>query len=413
MGSREHEPLIDSLPDSSLEPSADHDPHTLLFGHDDEPGHEAAFDPVHPAASRRVSRAHRRRVRRHRRAFVIAAIVSAIVVVVAAVVGYQKYQNHYHPADFTGTGTGSVVITVHPGDGASAIGDTLVNNGVVASTRAFVNAAKGNTAFQDLSAGVYRLRKHMSAAAAVTLLLDPAAKLSRDVVVFPGATVLDVAGPLAKAINVSTSAITAAMKDVQDLGLPSGYSPNALTSVEGFLYPATYTFDPGTSAIDALNDMLSKYIAQDRSSGFAAKAESLHLTPYAALIIASIAEKEAKMPADYPKVARVILNRIAAHQPLQIDATSAYAAKLQHLDPTTVVYATIDSPYNTYVNDGLPPTPISSPGDQALAAAVAPASGNWLYYVNSDAKGDLFFTNSETAFEQAVAKCRANHWGCG
>jgi UPF0755 protein len=237
--------------------------------------------------------------------------------------------------------------------------------------------------------------------------------LSHDVVVFPGATVIDVTGPMAKALNVSESAVTSAMNDVSDLGLPSGYSPDPLTSVEGFLYPATYTFDPGTSPVDALNDILSKYIAQDRSSGFAAKAEALHLTPYSALIIASIAEKEAKMPGDYPKVARVILNRIAKQMPLQIDATSAYAAKLQHLDPTKVVYATIDSPYNTYTHDGLPPTPISSPGDQALAAAVTPAAGNWLYYVNSDAQGDLFFTNDESAFEQAVAKCRANHWGCG
>ena len=112
-------------------------------------------------------------------------------------------------------------------------------------------------------------------------------------------------------------------------------------------------------------------------------------------------------------MARVILNRIAAKVPLQVDATSAYAAKLSNLDPTKVIYAKIDSPYNTYTHDGLPPTPIASPGETAMKAAVHPASGNWLYYVNSDAKGDLFFTNSESAFETAAAKCRDNHWGCG
>jgi UPF0755 protein len=399
----EHEPLTGSLPE--------HDPHTLLFGHEDE--HDAVFESAPVRRPTHTRRARRRRVRRHRRAFVIIALVSAVVVVIATVIGYQKYQDHFHPSDYSGTGTGTVVITVHPGDGAAAIGDTLVNQGVVASTRAFINAAKRNSAFQDLAAGAYQLRKHMSASAAVALLLDPAARLSRDVVVFPGATVLDVATPLAKALNVSVAAVRAAMANVSDLGLPSGYSQAPLTSVEGFLYPATYTFDPGTAPADALNDILSRYIGQDRTSGFSAKAKSVNLTPYAALIIASIAEKEAKMPADYPKVVRVILNRLAAKMPLQIDATSAYAAKLLGKDPTQVTYATIDSPYNTYTHDGLPPTPIASPGDAALAAAVAPASGNWLYYVNSDAQGDLFFTNDEAAFEQAVAKCRANNWGCG
>jgi UPF0755 protein len=139
----------------------------------------------------------------------------------------------------------------------------------------------------------------------------------------------------------------------------------------------------------------------------------MQLTPYEALIIASIAEKEAKNPADYPKVARVILNRIKAHMPLQIDATSAYAAKQQHLDPTKVIYAKINSPFNTYTHDGLPPTPIANPGADAIQAAVTPASGDWLYYVNGDKAGNLFFTADQNAFAAAVDKCRTNHWGCG
>jgi UPF0755 protein len=112
-------------------------------------------------------------------------------------------------------------------------------------------------------------------------------------------------------------------------------------------------------------------------------------------------------------VARVILNRIAKSMPLQIDATSAYAAKLLNLDPTKVIYAKINSPYNTYTHAGLPPTPISSPGSEALTAAIKPAAGDWLYYVNGDKKGDLYFTNNQTDFATAVQKCRENNWGCG
>jgi UPF0755 protein len=245
--------------------------------------------------------------------------------------------------------------------------------------------------------------------------LNPSSRIANGATVFEGATVFDVAPVLGKALGVSIAKITAAINDVAALNLPAGYALGtaAPTSVEGFLYPATYTFDAGTSPTEALTQMISKFIDEDRSTHFAANAKAIQLTPYAALIIASIAEKEAKLPADYPKVARVILNRIAAGMPLQIDATSAYAAKLSNLDPTKVIYATINSPYNTYTHSGLPPTPIANPGNQALDAAVHPASGNWLYYVNGDKAGDLFFTNSATAFESAVQTCRTNHWGCG
>jgi UPF0755 protein len=395
--------------DSLTEP----DPHSLLFGHDDEYSEpEPAGDS--PRRSR-VERAHHERVRRHRRAFF--AMVAVVVVVLAAIGywGYQRYENRYHPKDFAGSPGAVVLVKVNVGDGADAIGRTLVNDKVVASVRAFTNAAAGNAQATSIAPGTYRLRTHMSGKAALTLLLDPTSHISNQVVVFEGATVIDVTAPLAKAVGASQAAVTAAIRDVASLGLPAGYagSSGAPTSVEGFLYPATYTFDPGTRPADALQAMISKFIDEDRSNHFAQDAKSANLSAYDALIIASIAEKEAKVAADYPKVARVILNRIAAHMPLQIDATSAYAAKLLNLDPTKVIYATIDSPYNTYTHNGLPPTPIANPGGTAMAAAVNPASGNWLYYVNGDKTGDLYFTNSATDFEQAVQKCRANHWGCG
>ena len=398
---REHEPLTGS--------SAD-DPHDLLFGSDGS--EEEGWAEPAPHQSRRHARAQRRRVRRSRRTFSALAAVVVVLVAVASYAGYTAYHNHYHPKDYSGSGTGSVDIVVHPGDGADAVGATLVKAGVVASTRAFVNAA--NKSKVELQAGAYQMHKHMSASAAVLLLQDPQARLSNDVLVFPGMTVLELAPQLAKALNVSQQNVESALGNPSALGLPSGYTAgDKFTSVEGFLYPATYTFDPGTSAQDAIQDMITKFIDVDRSTGFAAKAKAAGLTPYQALIIASIAETEAKNPADYPKVARVILNRIKARMPLQIDATSAYAAKLLHLDPTKVIYAQINSPYNTYKHDGLPPTPIANPGTDAISASVHPAAGNWLYYVNKDANGDLFFTNDPNEFDKAVQKCRDNNWGCG
>jgi UPF0755 protein len=404
------------------EPLTEQDPHSLLFGHDEDGSldHEPGSGPLAtadhpPRRAERHEHARRRRTRRHRRVFGVLTAFVVIVIVVISVAGYHVYQNRYHPSDYSGAGTGSVSIIVRSGEDASAIGRTLRDKGVVASVRAFTNAADRNSKSQSISPGTYQLRGHMSARNAVQLMLDPASRLSNQVTVFEGATVLDVGPPLAKALGISQAEVSAAIDNVGALGLPQGYASGGQSppSVEGFLYPATYSFDPGTDVQDALQLMVTQFTEKARATGFTLAAKALKVSPYEALIVASIAEKEAKLASDYPKVARVILNRIAGHKALQIDATSAYAAKLKKLNPSKVVYAKIDSPYNTYTHRALPPTPISSPGQSALAAAVHPAAGNWLYYVNGDANGDLFFTNSETAFAQAVEKCRTNHWGCG
>jgi UPF0755 protein len=202
---------------------------------------------------------------------------------------------------------------------------------------------------------------------------------------------------------------------VKALGLPTDYLAAGKTpaSVEGFLYPATYYFPAKTTATEALGQMITNFTDRARSTNFTAAAKANKMTPYQQLIIASIAQSEAKFPDDMAKVARVILNRIAANKPLQIDATSAYACKLAGTDPTKCVYAATSGPYNSYRNDGLPPTPISNPGAEAMDGAAHPATGNWIYYVNGDADGHLFFTNSETEFQRAVVTCRAKHWGCG
>jgi UPF0755 protein len=405
---RDHEVQVDT--DQHL------DPHALLFG--DDPSLEHDDRPTPGGRHSRVDnhRSHQRR-RRGKRALWVLSIVGALVVAVSAWLIVPKVTALVHPPDYSGSGSGSVRVSVQQGDTASDIAAALHKAGVVKSDRAFVDAASNNAKSQNIQPGTYVLRQHMSAASALNLLLTPSARsASDDVVVTEGATTFDVAKRLAQVMGAGKQgAINKAIADVSALGIPLGYEPasGAPTSVEGFLYPATYSIDPTESPQSALQKMTSRFADADRSSGFAADAKKLGITPYQALIIASIAQAEAKYPADMAKVARVILNRVAANRPLQIDATSAYAAKTQGLDPTKIVFADIDSPYNTYTHDGLPPTPISNPGADALTAAVHPTPGNWLYYVNSDAAGHLFFTASESEFQQAADKCRAQHWGCG
>jgi UPF0755 protein len=414
----------------------DSDPHGLLFGpSDDEPflddEHTRRPLPSVQRVSRSELRAERGRHatrRRNRRVLLILAGVIVVVVAVATWLVVLPIYHYFNPADYSGSGTGTVIVEVRANDGAGDIGSTLHDKGVVASVRAFTNAAKDDPRSASIQPGSYKLRKHMSAKSALALLLNPQSRVNSDVVVTEGATTLDVVKRLtappcpdnapSSAIcgpGLNKAAVEQAMRDVKAIGLPTDFTVGGKTptSVEGFLYPATYYFPANTSPSAALQQMVTQFTDQARSTNFTAQAKALHITPYQELIIASMAQAEAKYPEDFGKVARVILNRLAAHRLLQVDATSVYGARLQGIDLTKVNHSDVPGPYNTYKHYGLPPTPISNPGADAMDGAAHPDKGNWLYYVNGDKDGHLFFTNSETEFAKAVERCRANHWGCG
>lgn len=411
----------------------EHDPHSLLFGPDDgdlydeqEPWHEMDQETATGAPgelatlaggrSSRRAEARRRRAAHTRR---ILLVLGAVVVVVAAVsvwVVVPKVSDLFGSSDYSGAGTGRVSITINPGDSTSDIATALQQAGVVKSAGAFTDAAAANPAITRIQPGTYMLRRHMSGTEAVKLLLNPASRnAAGDVVVIEGASGFDVADRLGRALGGKTKAVLQAIQHPADLGLPLGYAVAGKppTSAEGFLYPATYNVDPKSPPEAGLQKMITKFADEDRTMGFAAKAKKLGVTPYQALIIASMAQSEAKFPDDMAKVVRVILNRLAADRPLQIDATSVYGAEMLGLDPKKVRFETLDSPYNTYRGTGLPPTPISNPGEHAMDATINPAQGKWMYYVNGDAEGHLFFTDDEHAFLAAAEKCRENNWGCG
>lgn len=406
------------------------DPHALLFGTEDDlvepfdaPGGHGAYPPGAVPAEPRPTRSsrHRRspdalRRRRARRRGRLVVLLAIVLVGVVGMVGYRYVRDAVMVKDFSGTGTTPVTISIVSGDSASTIAQRLVDAGVVRSVKAFTKAAEQDSDSQNIQPGTYTLRRHMSGENALALLLDPGSRsATSDVVVTEGANTFEVSERLAKALGEPVSRVRAAMDDLGELNLPSTYTVRdggAPTSVEGFLYPATYVVDPGSDPTAVLTKMINKFVEEDRSTGFAGKAKALRLTPYDALIIASIAQAEARFPEDMPKVARVILNRMALKMPLQIDATSVYGAEVLGLDPKKTTYSELDSPYNGYRNRGLPPTPISNPGEEALLGAVNPADGDWRYYVNGDKAGHLFFTNSESEFAAAVAKCRDNNWGC-
>jgi UPF0755 protein len=396
--------------------AGDRDAHSLLFGDHDDPEHAAP-----------ISRAERRRGeysrnRRRRRRGTLLAILTIVFVAAAAVVIYKvalpRLGNLFGNDDYSGGGYGSQQVTIQQGATLGDIGDTLAKADVVKSAGAFTDAASAEPKAQSIQPGTYTLRKHMSGKAALAALLDPASRVrDNDLTIPEGATSLDVKRRIIAILGADQQqAVDKALASGADLGLPLNYTgkgDGVPTSAEGFLYPATYTIDPGSSAQSVLQTMVSRYLSQDRSDHFADDAKKAGITPYQALIIASIAQSEAKFPEDMPKVARTILNRIKIGRPLQFDSTSSYACKLQGVPADKCIYNQIDSAYNTYMHAGLPPTPIDNPGAEAMDAAVHPASGDWLYFVNKDSAGHLYFTSDEKAFAAAADKCRKNNWGCG
>jgi UPF0755 protein len=205
--------------------------------------------------------------------------------------------------------------------------------------------------------------------------------------------------------GIPAADLDAASKNLAALTLPA----YARGTVEGFLFPATYNLAPGTTAIKALQQMVARFNQEVVIDNLVSGAQALGYTPYDVVTVASLIEKEARLQKDYAKVARVAYNRLKPswRQPFGFDSTLNYLlpqrrGKLQSSD------FTIDSPYNSRIHRGLPPTPIDSPGHAALQAALHPTPGPWLYFVTIDKAGNTAFSTTKAQFDRDVARSRAN-----
>jgi UPF0755 protein len=343
-----------------------------------------------------VTRAERRRGRpdrpRRRRGPLVPvlAIVLVIGLLAGGYYGGRRALGAFGgaPADYAGAGTGSVLIQVHDGDTATDIATTLVQKGVVKTEKAFRNAAKGDARSAGIQPGFYKLHKQMSAASALTLLLDPIARVLYKITIPEGLSVAAILARLSKATSTPVAQLQAAAKDTAALGLPD-YAKGRL---EGFLWPATYKFDPGTEAATMLKKMVATYRSNVDASGLSAQAAAANITPYEMVTVASLIEAEGKTP-DFTKISRVVYNRLDAGQRLEFDSTVNYAMNGNAVAiKTKQLNIEINSPYNTYNIKGLPPGPISNPGANAIKAALHPAQGPWLYFVVKDKAGNSYFT---------------------
>lgn len=312
------------------------------------------------------------------------------------------------PADYaTGKAHGEAVVTINDGDIPSAISATLYKAGVTKSPNVFYQmllTAGQNPTFYP---GVYKLQKEMTAAAALKALQDPKNKLDHSVVLPEGLTASQILQRVSTGLNIPLADLQAAVKNPKDYGVDA-------PTLEGWLFPALYTFNPGTSAHDVIKAMVDRMQTELSNAGVAAADQQKVLT------IASIVQREARQTADFYKVSRVIQNRLAQGMRLQMDSTAQYGYGSLHNGTASSSAAALSdpNPWNTYVHTGLPKGPISSPGDTAIDAALHPAPGQWIYFTTVNMNtGETVFSTTYADHEKAVSQmqswCRANpNTGC-
>lgn len=350
----------------------------------------------------------RKKGRRGRRLAPLVAVIFLVGVIGGGgYIGFSALSGFLFPPDYTGQGTGSVTVQIQDGDSVRQMGGRLEQAHVVKSSDAFYKAAKSDTRATSIQPGFYTLRLHMSAKAALALLLSPQSRTGR--VVFPeGKRAADIFSTLAKRTHIPLKDFQKAAQNTKALGLPS----YAKGRVEGYLFPFTYDPPPGATATQVLKAMVDQFKKAADDIDLEAEASRNNMSPHDVVTIASLVQAESGSADDMPKIARVIENRLHSPQPwmhkLQLDSTVMYA-----LGKYGIVASSADvkstSPYNTYVHDGLPPSAIDNPGEEALKAALNPAQGNWTYFVATDPKRHITkFTNDPNEFAKFRQELQQN-----
>jgi UPF0755 protein len=287
--------------------------------------------------------------------------------------------------DFTGPATGEATVTIEQGSSGRAIGQVLVDAGVVASVDAFVAAAQADPNGASIQAGTYTLPTGIPASAAVTAMLDGSAQV-RDLLTIPeGQIVAQTVQDVAEYRGVTVQEAQAALGQVT---LPA----SAQGDPEGYLYPNSYEFGPDVTLVEIFQEMVDEGTDARASLGIPVESER------DIVIKASIAEAEGREE-DFGNVVSVIDNRLAGEvsrvSTLGMDSTCRYLTIRDGL-PMGECFADESNPYNTRDNPGLPPTPINSPGTAALQAAVSPPDTNFGYFVTVD------LNTRETLFAETV-----------
>lgn len=349
-----------------------------------------------------------RKRKRRRWPWIVVAVILVVGLVGAATV-WTLYEDKVRELlgwelenDHAGAGNGEeVIVVIQSGDIGSDVAMTLYEAGVTMSYEAFYELLLERPEVSFVP-GNFLLQREMSAEAALEALLDPASRVENRVTIPEGSSYHTALDLVAAGTEIPLDELQAAAEDPTSFGVPA-----AAHDLEGYLFPATYTFDPGTSARDAIQRMVDEMFTRLAARGVAPE-DSVEL-----LIKASIIQREAGRDLDdFPKVARVFENRLDQGWLLESDATVTYGTGNFHSVWTSPEErADASNPYNTYANPGLPVGAIGLPGEVAIDAALNPAEGDWMFFVTVNLQtGETVFSvtidQHEAAAQQLYAWCR-------
>ncbi|SER54550.1 endolytic transglycosylase MltG [Actinokineospora terrae] len=334
--------------------------------------------------------------------------------------------------DFTGAGEADVVVEVKSGDSTGIIANRLKEDGVVASSRAFTEAAESESKIRSIQPGYYVMRTKVSGADAVAKIVNPASRVGNlqikagtqfdDVTsganVTPGVYSLLSKASCAELNGKSTCVPVEELRkvvetaDLATLGVPEWAVPDASKSpepkrkLEGLIMPDVYEVRPGSTAEELWKKLIADSSALLQSVGMPALADTTGFTPYQLLVMGSLVQREA-IAGDFSKVSRVTYNRLAKTMKLEYDSTVNYV-----LDRPAIRTRPEDraksGPYNTYANTGLPPTPIAAVSREAIEAAAKPADGTWIFFVRCQKDGTSCFANTLDEHNANIALAQRN-----
>jgi UPF0755 protein len=336
------------------------------------------------------------------RTFFIAAAVAVVLIGGGGFAAYSYYHGQVY--DARRLGQGPAVVDIPAGAGVSGVGDILGRQGVIGSSLAFEIYVRTHGLADRLDAGHYSIPGGSSMAAALALLSHATGTQVR-VTIPEGFTQKQVAALFEqKGLFTTAAFLDAANKGTFTQAFLAGRTQGY--GLEGYLFPDTYFFDPKVKPAAAINVLLDNF-AVNVPADLRAHAADQHLAFSQAMVLASLVEREAKFDKDRPFIAAVFDNRLAQGQPLQSDATVAYA-KGQSNTVITEQDKALNSPFNTYLHTGLPPAPISNPGVASIRAALMPASAFTYLYFLTDPAGHAHFSSTLDQHNQ----CQVNLSAC-
>lgn len=326
----------------------------------------------------------------------LVAVVVVIYLLASSVLGFDRSAGRL------------VEVTIPRKSSASDIAALLADRGVIRNQLAFKMVVRWSEVGDKLQPGTYELRQGEPYNQIVNKLVKGPPVTSWQVTVPEGFTVQDIG----RRLSAQTP-----LNYVQFLNLAANYAPSFQSefpwlaqdprpSLEGYLFPKTYRVDKDDRPAAVIRRMLKQYRIETRKLDWG-RAKRRNLTSYETLIVASLIEKEAALDRERPVIAASIYKRMSRRMRLQIDATVQYALP-EHKPRLSLEDLAIESPYNTYRNYGLPPTPICNPGLASIKAALNPSKQGYLYYVLVDRKGRHYFTDSYRDFINAKNRAKRN-----